>query len=54
MMEATEEYLNRFNCPKINLQVRDSNYEAIEFYERIGYRIQDVVNMGKRIIPDNV
>ena len=54
MMEAAEEYLNSFNCPKINLQVHASNHEAIEFYERIGYRTEDVVNMGSRIIPDNV
>ena len=54
MMEAAEEYLNRFNCPKINLQVWASKHEAIEFYERIGYRTEDIVNMGKRLITDNV
>ena len=54
MMEAAEEYLNHFNCPKINLQVSVSNHESIEFYERIGYRTENIVNMGKRITPDKV
>ena len=53
MMEASEEYPNRFNYPNINLQVSASNREAIEFYHRISYRTENIVNMGKKLISDN-
>jgi len=39
-------------CAKVNLQIRTSNAEAIEFYRRIGYSKDDVVSMGKRLEPD--
>lgn len=53
MMDAVEEKLLAQGCPKINLQVRTSNTEVIEFYESIGYTQDDVVSFGKRLIPDN-
>ena len=31
MMEAAEAYLSNFECPKINLQIRASNQEVIDF-----------------------
>ena len=40
-------------CPKLNVQVRVANTAAVEFYRRIGYRIDDVVSLGKRIEPDH-
>jgi ribosomal protein S18 acetylase RimI-like enzyme len=49
LMAAAEEKLKAFGCPKINLQVRKTNLQVIQFYERIGYKIDDVVGMGKRI-----
>jgi ribosomal protein S18 acetylase RimI-like enzyme len=52
MMTATEERLRAMGCPKINLQVRASNREVIAFYESIGYRIDDVLSMGKRLEED--
>ena len=39
-------------CPKINLQVRSSNANVIDFYKTIGYSVDDVVSMGKRLEED--
>ena len=52
MMKAAETYLEKFECPKINLQIRAQNDQVIEFYKSIGFLQEDVVNMGKRLIPD--
>jgi ribosomal protein S18 acetylase RimI-like enzyme len=45
--------LREAGCPKINLQVRTSNQAVIEFYRRIGYSIDDVVSLGKRLEHDD-
>jgi len=52
LMEEAEVRLRAIGCPKINLQVRTSNVEVIEFYKRIGFAIDDVVSLGKRLEPD--
>ena len=52
MMDEAEARLRALGCPKINLQVRADNAEAIGFYERIGYRRDDVVSFGKRLEHD--
>ena len=52
MMKAAETYLEQFECPKINLQIRPQNHQVIEFYKSIGFLQEDVINMGKRLIPD--
>ena len=52
MMEVAEERLAARGCPKINLQVRESNHEATAFYERIDYRCEARVSFGKRIVTD--
>ena len=52
MMTEAEKLLNEAGCPKVNVQVRGTNTAAIGFYERIGYRIDDVVGLGKRIEDD--
>jgi ribosomal protein S18 acetylase RimI-like enzyme len=52
MMEHAERILKAAGCPKINLQIRTSNDEVIRFYEAIGYRVDPVVSMGKRLEPD--
>ena len=49
MVEAAIATLKAMNCPKINLQVRTSNPAVIEFYERLGFKIDEVVSMGKRL-----
>ena len=52
IMTAVEEKLLAAGCPKINLQVRESNTGVIRFYEKIGYKNDKVVSFGKRLIPD--
>lgn len=52
MMDEAENLLRAAGCPKINLQVRSTNSEVIEFYKRIGYKVDDVVSLGKRLEPD--
>ena len=52
LMDAVEARLREAGCAKINLQVRTSNMEAIAFYEAIGYRRDEVVGLGKRLVPD--
>ena len=51
MLDA-ERILRDAGCPKINLQIRTSNTDVIEFYKAIGYDIDDVVSMGKRLDHD--
>ena len=52
MMAVAEAGLRQLGCPKINLQVRTSNTGVIQFYERIGFALDDVVSMGKRLVDD--
>ena len=53
LMEKAELLLRGRGCPKINLQIRSTNRSVIEFYERLGFAIDDVVSMGKRLVVDN-
>jgi ribosomal protein S18 acetylase RimI-like enzyme len=52
LVAAAESYLHQVGCPKVNLQIRRSNQEVIDFYERLGYNADDVVSMGKRLVLD--
>jgi ribosomal protein S18 acetylase RimI-like enzyme len=52
LVESAETQLRAAGCPKLNLQVRAENPAAIAFYERLGYRQDAVVSLGKRLIPD--
>jgi ribosomal protein S18 acetylase RimI-like enzyme len=52
IMGETERQLRAAGCPKINLQVRVHNSGAIEFYRRLGYSVDEVVSMGKRLETD--
>lgn len=52
LMNRIEALLLEAGCPKLNLQVRADNEEAIEFYRRIGYAQDDVVSYGKRLVVD--
>ncbi len=49
LMQRVEKALAGFGCPKLNLQVRGSNREAIGFYTRLGYQVEDRVSMAKRL-----
>lgn len=52
IMQHAEQLLRERGCPKINLQVRSTNREVIEFYRRLGFQIDDVLSMGKRLVAD--
>lgn len=52
LMRHVEDALQARGCPKLNIQVRSANKEAIEFYRKIGYATDDVVSLGKRLIRD--
>lgn len=52
IMAAAERQLAVRGCPKVNLQIRTSNSDALGFYESIGYTIDDVVSMGRRLVDD--
>lgn len=53
IVAEAERLLRAAGCPKINLQVRTSNRAVIEFYRRIGYSLDEVVSMGKRLEHDD-
>lgn len=52
IMVRAEALLRARGCPKINLQVRSANVGVIEFYQRIGFAIDDVRSLGKRLVTD--
>lgn len=52
LMDAVQQRLLALGCPKINLQVRGTNAQALTFYRSLGYAVDDVVSLGKRLIPD--
>ena len=52
LMVAAEIRLLALGCSKINLQVRGSNHDAIAFYERIGFIVDDTISLGKRLVID--
>ena len=49
LMAMAEDWLKARDCPKIQLMVRDDNADARAFYEAIGYELQDVVTIGRRL-----
>jgi ribosomal protein S18 acetylase RimI-like enzyme len=52
LMQDAEAELLALGCPKINRLVRTDNAAAAQFYEKLSYRQDDVVMLGKRLIPD--
>ena len=52
MMAVIEKKLKAIGCPKINLQVRETNIEVIRFYEAIGYTNDHVISLGKHLQHD--
>jgi ribosomal protein S18 acetylase RimI-like enzyme len=53
IVKEAERLLREAGCSKINLQVRTGNDGAIGFYRRLGYAVDEVVSMGKRLEHDN-
>ena len=52
LLEFGEKILFDKGCPKINLQIRADNKEAINFYRAVGYNEDEVISYGKRLIED--
>jgi ribosomal protein S18 acetylase RimI-like enzyme len=53
LMDEAEKRLDLLGCPKVNLQVRASNQAAVEFYRHIGYGVDDVVSLSRRLEEDS-
>ena len=49
MVARVEQILRTLGCRKINLQVRSSNQSVLSFYEHMGFSVDDVVSLGKRL-----
>ena len=52
LMHDAERRLRALGCPKINLQVRLENTAVHAFYAAIGFGVDEVVSMGKRLEND--
>lgn len=52
LMNAVEMRIKDKGCPKINLQVRETNTAVIKFYDSIGYGNDNVIGLGKRLVND--
>lgn len=48
-MATAESYLTELGCPKVNLQVRESNPDVVGFYVALGYMDDHVMSLGKRL-----
>ena len=52
LMTFGEMALIEKGCPKLNLQIRNDNTKAINFYQKVGYKEDVAVSFGKRLIED--
>ncbi len=48
LVTAAEEWLRHQGAPKAMLMVRRTNSAVIEFYEKLGYKVEDTLVLGKR------
>jgi ribosomal protein S18 acetylase RimI-like enzyme len=53
LMADAEQFLLSIGCPKINFCVRTDNAKVIKFYQQLGYAIEPVHLLGKRLIKDD-
>ena len=49
LMGEIENSLRALGCLKVNLQVVPSNSSVVNFYERLGFSVEDRISMGKRL-----
>ena len=52
LISRLEKKLIARGCPKIQLMVREENETVIHMYEKLGYDVQEIVSLGKRLIED--
>jgi ribosomal protein S18 acetylase RimI-like enzyme len=53
LMAEAERFLLSVGCPKINLCVRTDNAKVVKFYQQLGFGIEPVHLLGKRLIKDD-
>lgn len=53
LMRQAEAFLVDLGCPKVSFCVRRDNVAVMAFYDRLGYVVDDVHFLGKRLIPDD-
>jgi ribosomal protein S18 acetylase RimI-like enzyme len=49
LLRRLEQALVERGCLKVNLQVRVSNAEIVAFYHSLGYAVEELISMGKRL-----
>ena len=49
LLHRLEQALLERGCLKVNLQVRVSNAEIVAFYQKLGYAVEELISMGKRL-----
>jgi len=52
LMRQAEACLIEVGCPKVSFCVRKDNDAVLAFYDGLGYAVDDVHFLGKRLIPD--
>jgi len=52
LMRRAEMFLIELGCPKVSFCVRKDNMAVLSFYDGLGYEIDDVHFLGKRLIAD--
>lgn len=52
LMRRAENFLIGRGCPKVSFCVRRNNEAVLAFYQELGYEIDDIHFLGKRLIPD--
>ncbi len=52
LMTHIENVLTKIGCPKLNIVVRSTNERVLKFYNNLSYTTDNVVSIGKRLIPD--
>lgn len=49
LVEFAVQQLKKFNCPKVNLQVRNTNTKVIDFYKKLGFYEHEVIGMQLKL-----
>ncbi|WP_213777650.1 GNAT family acetyltransferase [Caballeronia sp. dw_276] len=49
LVEHAERALASIGCPKLNLQIMANKPETRAFYAKLGYQMDEVVSLGKRL-----
>lgn len=52
IVDYLAELLKQRGCPKLNILVRSSNERVVEFYRQLGFNVEEILCIGKRLIED--